>query len=74
MSSSNNTQGNKDKGNEQNNAVIEIRISIPPLFGGNIGSILDNFGKAAKEVARVGRSFVVSDNSESPKMRKIEIK
>ncbi len=74
MSTSGNTQGNKEKGNEQNNAVIEIRISIPPLFGGSFGSILENFGKAAMEVAKVGRSFVSSDSSESPKMRKIEIK
>lgn len=76
MSTPGKPQEDKDKGNEQKNAVIEVKISIPPLFGGNIGSILQDFGKAAMEVARAGRAMVGSapDGEESPKMRKIEIK
>lgn len=74
MSTSGNPQEDKDKSSEKNNAVIEIKISIPPPFGGNIGSILEDFSKAAREVAKIGRAFVAPEKKESQKIRKIEIK
>lgn len=65
----------QEKGKQENqNAVIEIKISIPPLFGGNLGGMIDHMGKAARELARAGKSMVFTDNSKPAKVRKIEIK
>lgn len=73
MSSSDNQSGSKGK-QESQNAVIEIKISIPPLFGGNISGFIDNMGKAARELAKAGRSLIVTETPEQSKMKKIEIK
>lgn len=74
MSATDSSKANNGKGEQQNNAVIEIKISIPPLFGGNISSLFDDFAKAAKELAKVGRTFIGNEEKEPVKMRKIEIK
>lgn len=73
MSSTDNKNDSKDK-QESQNAVIEIRISIPPLFGGDVGSFIDHMGKAARELVKAGRSFIVTEPAKSSKMKKIEIK
>lgn len=68
------TDKSKEENNGSQNAVIEIRISIPPLFRGGLGSILDNLGKAAGELTKAGRSMLNQDDPGQKKVRKIEIK
>ncbi|AKA48784.1 hypothetical protein IX51_06345 [uncultured archaeon] len=74
MSTSDQKQGSNEKQNSQNSTVIEIKISIPPFLGGNVGSLFDHLGQAAKELAKAGRSFISAENQQPVKMRKIEIK
>lgn len=63
-----------EKPEQSSNTVIEIKISIPPVLGGSIGTLLDGLGNAAKELAKVGRSFISTEEKEPSKMRRIEIK
>ncbi len=63
----------KGKKDNRENAVIEIRISIPPDFGNGLTGFMTHMSKAAREVAKAGMSFI-KEEEKSPKMRKIEIK
>lgn len=73
MSASGKDSESKGK-KERENAVIEIKISIPSDFGGNFSDFISHMGKAAREVARAGLSFIETEEKSSPKMKKIEIK
>lgn len=75
MSTSDQESSPKGKQSNQNNStVIEIKVTIPPILSGNLGGFLEHMGKAAREVAKAGRTFISSDDNKPVKMRKIEIK
>ncbi len=74
MSASDKESESKGKKEEQQNAVIEIKISIPSTFGPNVTGFVSHLGKAAREFAKAGMSIIGTEEPKAPKMRKIDIK
>lgn len=63
------------KGEDRSRNVIEIRINMPSINTGNLRRFVTHLEKAGKELLAAGGSFFSdSEQEESTKTRKIEIK
>lgn len=64
----------KQETKNENNIVIEIKISIPTIFRGNLSETFDHLKKASEEIVSMSKSVLGKEKKPSVELKKIQVK